>query len=61
MKTQWRKMESWRPFKVRPGQWVRVRELEDGAESVAQVFKSRAAALRAANTANRRDGLPEVE
>lgn len=64
----WTKMESWRPldtFKDAPT-WAVTRR--NGCEFLHRNdtfrrwrrFRTRAAALRAANTANRRDGLPEV-
>lgn len=75
MKTQWRKMESWRPRptigacpalgatdihivsrEYAPGYFF---HKTDRRRDI-RFFKTRAAALRAANAANRRDGLPEV-
>ena len=67
VKTQWRKMESWRPaFTYYPTNrpWCIVRNgdamLTKRSDWKNVRCKTEAAALRAANAANRRDGLPEV-
>ena len=68
MKTTWRKMESWKPeqiyFDAPPNKYQVFHADYSGAltdkNGRGRLFRTRAAALRAANAANRRDGLPEV-
>jgi len=63
--TTWRKMESWRPCSnaaFYPPRYAVTREDGDEVRALPKTnYPTRLAALRAANAANRRDGLPEVE
>lgn len=67
-KTVWKKLESWEPIaRVSLTKWPwfvanrqQERELATYARGT-RVFKSRAAALLAANKQNRMEGLPEVQ